>query len=175
MKHYDWTINSCRLPSRLDRLATPSLTPTFSNFLICAPTSSSANPTMTIVLTPYWSNGIQKLKQLPQRMPYLFSLRDWLPTPRAASRPKRGLVPPALEEATHDLRCLTQLRSKTTGIEKYIYLSALKDHDPNVFYKLCLQNMPEFTPIIYTPVVGDACLQYSHIYRRPEGLVCICY
>lgn len=41
-----------------------------------------------------------------------------------------------------------------------------------MFYKLCLENMTEITPLIYTPTVGDACQQYSHIYRRPEGLVC---
>ena len=71
----------------------------------------------------------------------------------------------------HTTRCLAQLRSKDRCIEKYIYLSALKDHDPSMFYKLCLKNMAEITPLIYTPTVGDACLQYSHIYRRPEGLV----
>ncbi|EKM77361.1 hypothetical protein AGABI1DRAFT_115281 [Agaricus bisporus var. burnettii JB137-S8] len=108
---------------------------------------------MTIILTPYWTNGVQKIKVMPQ-----------------PPKPKHGLVPPALDASTHALRCLNQLRSKTSGIEKYIYLSALKDRDPDVFYKLCLQNMSEFTPIIYTPTVGDACLQYSHIYRRPEGL-----
>lgn len=30
--------------------------------------------------------------------------------------------------------------------------------------------MAEVTPLIYTPTVGDACLQYSQNYRRPEGM-----
>jgi len=107
---------------------------------------------MTIVLTPYWTNGVQKLKVIAQL------------------ESKRGLTPPALQDAVHTLRCLAQLRSKDKSIEKYIYLSGLKDHDPHMFYKLCLENMPEITPLIYTPTVGDACLQYSHIYERPEGL-----
>ncbi|KAG6831842.1 hypothetical protein H0H87_003641 [Tephrocybe sp. NHM501043] len=109
---------------------------------------------MTIVLTPYWSNGVQKLKVAAQPPP----------------KPKYGLTPPALTDEIHALRCLNQLRSKDKNIEKYIYLSMLKEQDPSMFYKLCLRYMSEFTPIIYTPTVGDACLQYSHIYRRPEGL-----
>lgn len=89
----------------------------------------------------------------------------------AAPKPKHGLTPPALDDSIHTMRCLAQLRSKDKNIEKYIYLSALKEQDPSMFYRLCLQHMSEFTPIIYTPTVGDACQQYSHIYRRPEGLV----
>ncbi|KAK2461263.1 hypothetical protein APHAL10511_006790 [Amanita phalloides] len=109
---------------------------------------------MTIVLTPYWANGVQKLRIASQPQ----------------NKQKSGLTPPALRNNVHTLRCLSQLRSKDKNIEKYIYLSGLKDYDPHMFYKLCLENMSEITPIIYTPTVGDACLQYSHIYRRPEGL-----
>lgn len=31
--------------------------------------------------------------------------------------------------------------------------------------------MIEITPLIYTPTVGEACVEFSHIYRKPEGLV----
>ncbi|OJT05141.1 NADP-dependent malic enzyme [Trametes pubescens] len=109
---------------------------------------------MTIVLHPVWSNGVQKLKVVSAPPP----------------KPARGLLPPAHDDQIHALRCIAQLRSKTSPIEKYIYLSQLKDADPAMFYRLCMANMAEFTPLIYTPTVGDACLQYSHIFRRPEGL-----
>ncbi|KAJ7913874.1 hypothetical protein B0H13DRAFT_2003826 [Mycena leptocephala] len=109
---------------------------------------------MTIVLTPYWSNGVQKLKMAPQAPP----------------KPAHGLTPPTLEDSVHAERCMKQFRGKDKDIEKYIYLSALKEQDPHMFYRLCLSHMSEFTPIIYTPTVGQACQEYSHNYRRPEGL-----
>jgi malate dehydrogenase (oxaloacetate-decarboxylating)(NADP+) len=112
---------------------------------------------MTIVLTPYWHNGVQKLKLAPHP-----------PEP-----PKHGLTPPAFDGDLHLERSLMQLRSKDKNLEKYIFLSQLKHENPNIFYKLCLEHMSEITPIIYTPTVGDACVNFSHIYRRPEGLVCI--
>ncbi|KAJ7104458.1 hypothetical protein B0H15DRAFT_766683 [Mycena belliarum] len=109
---------------------------------------------MTIVLTPYWSNGVQKLKMAPQPPP----------------KPAHGLTPPTLDEEVHAVRCMKQFRGKEKDIEKYIYLSMLKEQDPHMFYRLCLNHMSEFTPIIYTPTVGQACQEYSHNYRRPEGL-----
>ncbi|KIJ58250.1 hypothetical protein HYDPIDRAFT_61960, partial [Hydnomerulius pinastri MD-312] len=111
---------------------------------------------MTIVLTPYWSaaEGSQKLKLEAQPKP----------------PPAHGLLPPAFSPEIHLQRALLQLRSKTSGIEKYIFLSQMKDADLDTFYKLCLANTSEITPLIYTPTVGDACVQYSKNFRKPEGL-----
>lgn len=91
------------------------------------------------------------------------------------TRAPRGLTPPGLSPDVHYTRSLAQLRSKGTPIDKNIFLSQLKGHDENMFYRLCLQHMAEITPLIYTPTVGDACLQYSQNWRRPEGLVSYCY
>ncbi|KAI0034674.1 malic enzyme [Vararia minispora EC-137] len=109
---------------------------------------------MTVVLTPYWSNGQQRLKAEPNPPP----------------PPPKGFLPAAFDESVHEQRCLAQLRSKEKGIEKYIYLSQLKHADESMFYRLVLGQMNEITPLIYTPTVGDACLQHSHNFRRPEGL-----
>lgn len=53
----------------------------------------------------------------------------------------QGLQPPALNESVHTVRCLQQLRSKDKSLEKYIYLTQLKDADERMFYKICLTNM----------------------------------
>ena len=46
-----------------------------------------------------------------------------------------------MDESVHAIRCLAQLRSKDKNIEKYIYLSQLKNNDEDMFYGLCLANM----------------------------------
>lgn len=62
------------------------------------------------------------------------------------------------------------MASKTTPIEKYIYLSNLRNTNTHLFYRLVLENFNTLTPLIYTPVVGEACLKWSEIYQQPEGL-----
>ncbi|KIK69626.1 hypothetical protein GYMLUDRAFT_34011 [Collybiopsis luxurians FD-317 M1] len=84
--------------------------------------------------------------------------------------PSYASIPPHFTSTDHVQRCLEQLRSKPEGLEQYIFLSSLKERDPTLFYRILLANMMEIIPILYTPTVGDACSNYSHIWRHPEGL-----
>ncbi|KIO33884.1 hypothetical protein M407DRAFT_3664 [Tulasnella calospora MUT 4182] len=82
----------------------------------------------------------------------------------------RGLTPPRLNPNSHYERALAQLRSKDKPLERYIFMQQLKDADLDMFYRLTMDHMSEIVPVLYTPTVGDACLNFSHIYRRPDGL-----
>ena len=83
----------------------------------------------------------------------------------------RGLLPPrvfTLEEQAQ--RSLAAVRRKTDALEKYIYLTNLQNRNEVLFYRLVLDHIEEMVPLIYTPTVGQACLEYGAIYRRPRGL-----
>lgn len=67
-------------------------------------------------------------------------------------------------------RCMKQLAHKSTDMEKYLYLSGLRNTNVHLFYRLVVQHIKTIAPLIYTPTVGDACLQWSHNYVQPEGL-----
>jgi malate dehydrogenase (oxaloacetate-decarboxylating)(NADP+) len=65
---------------------------------------------------------------------------------------------------------MENFRNKTSDIEKYIYLSALQDRNETLFFRVVQDHIQEMMPIIYTPVVGKACQEYGHIYRRAHGM-----
>ncbi|OQO01815.1 hypothetical protein B0A48_12288 [Cryoendolithus antarcticus] len=82
-----------------------------------------------------------------------------------------GLTPPAVE--SHDqqaARCMAILDAKPSPIEKYRYLSVLRNSNANIFYRLLSANVKELTPLIYTPTVGEACQKWSELYTFPEGM-----
>lgn len=67
-------------------------------------------------------------------------------------------------------RALKMINSRKTDIDKYIYLSALKASNLDLFYRLVIDNAEQMFPLVYTPTIGDVCLQYSTLYTRPEAL-----
>jgi len=82
-----------------------------------------------------------------------------------------GLLPPAVSTMTQQLeRAYENFTAKATDLERYIHLASLHDRNETLFFRLVLDHIDEMLPIVYTPVVGEACQKFSHIYRRPRGL-----
>jgi malate dehydrogenase (oxaloacetate-decarboxylating)(NADP+) len=82
-----------------------------------------------------------------------------------------GLLPPAVETVNLQAqRALQQLGHKNTDLERYIYLLQLLDANETLFYHVLMSDPARFLPIVYDPTVGEACLKFGHIYRRPRGM-----
>ncbi len=82
-----------------------------------------------------------------------------------------GLLPPRLLTLDQQIdRALAQFRAKTSDLEKYIFLTSLQQRNETQFFRLLIEHLEETMPIIYTPTVGQACLEYGSIFRHPRGL-----
>jgi len=81
-----------------------------------------------------------------------------------------GLLPPQVETLDQQVVRAYEAYTRKDDLERHIYLRALQDMNEVLVYRLLLDHIEEMTPMVYTPVVGLACQQFSHIYRRPRGL-----
>ena len=82
-----------------------------------------------------------------------------------------GLLPPAIETLEQQaLRAFEAFSRYGDDLARHIYLRALQDVNEVLFYKLAVDHVVDMLPILYTPTVGLACQQFSHIYRRSRGL-----
>ncbi len=82
-----------------------------------------------------------------------------------------GLLPPAIGTIKKQLeRAYGNYHSHPTNLDKFIYLNSLQDRNEVLFYRLVYEHIDEMMPIVYTPVVGEACERFSRIYRTGRGI-----
>jgi malate dehydrogenase (oxaloacetate-decarboxylating)(NADP+) len=82
-----------------------------------------------------------------------------------------GLLPVVVETIDQQLKRVNlHLENKPSDIERYIYLTSLRDRNETLFFKALMSDPARFIPIMYDPTVAEACLKYSHIYREKSGM-----
>lgn len=59
----------------------------------------------------------------------------------------------------------------TDNLEKHNFLMNVYDTNRTLFYYLVSKHVTEFLPIIYTPTIGDAVINYSKNYDTPKDAV----
>nr|AIT70147.1 malic enzyme [Gracilaria vermiculophylla] len=83
----------------------------------------------------------------------------------------RGLVPPRQQPLHHQVkRVMETYMTQRTNLDKFQFLSLLMDRNTVLFYRCLVDHFEQLAPIVYTPVVGEACLKFHAIYRRTRGM-----
>jgi malate dehydrogenase (oxaloacetate-decarboxylating)(NADP+) len=82
----------------------------------------------------------------------------------------RGLLPHRLAtEKQLVARVMTNLERLPRDIDRYMLLSALQERNERLFYRTVIDHVETLMPLIYTPTVGQACREFSHLAREPKG------
>jgi len=93
------------------------------------------------------------------------------PDPERDALGIRGLLPARITSADLQMeRAYAAYKQHTDDLGRYSFLARLQESNETLFFKLVLNHLQEMTPIIYTPVVAEACANWSRGFRRTRGL-----
>ncbi|EAG4045819.1 NAD-dependent malic enzyme [Listeria monocytogenes] len=80
-----------------------------------------------------------------------------------------GLLPPIIETIEQQaVRIETQTENLETPLHKHQLLTNLYNENRTLYYYLVTKNVTDYLPIIYTPTIGDAVIQYHKEYTAPD-------
>ena len=82
----------------------------------------------------------------------------------------RGLLPYRVSTRRQMVdRVMANLDRLPRDIDRYMLLSSLQERNQDLFFQTVIDHIDRILPIIYTPTVGEACREFSHIARDPKG------
>ncbi|MHC4448807.1 MAG: oxaloacetate-decarboxylating malate dehydrogenase, partial [Planctomycetota bacterium] len=83
----------------------------------------------------------------------------------------RGLLPARVTTMEQQMgRAYEAYRRTDSPLAKHFFLSRLQESNETLFFRVLAANLEEMTPVIYTPVVAEACANWSRGFRRTRGL-----
>lgn len=93
----------------------------------------------------------------------------------------RGLLPPRVisfeQQYERFMNSYHSLEHNTRGepesivsLAKWRILNRLHDRNETLYYRVLIDNIKDFAPIIYTPTVGLVCQNFGGLFRRPRGM-----
>jgi len=66
-------------------------------------------------------------------------------------------------------RVMANVERLPRDIDRYMLLSSLQERNERLFFHTVVTHIERILPLIYTPTVGEACIEFSHIAREPKG------
>jgi malate dehydrogenase (oxaloacetate-decarboxylating)(NADP+) len=66
-------------------------------------------------------------------------------------------------------RVMVNIERLPRDIDRYMLLSSVQERNERLFYRTVMEHIERILPLIYTPTVGEACKEFSHIAREPKG------
>ncbi|KAL2643754.1 hypothetical protein R1flu_011341 [Riccia fluitans] len=54
-------------------------------------------------------------------------------------------------------------------LDKYLYMRQLHHENPNLYYKLLINNAQELVTVVYAPTVGQVYMDYSKLPNCPRS------